>query len=163
LKGIEMAKRTTNAETILSEARIRVAGAQSAVGLAERSLEVANAALAAHSEALNALEKALVSKPRKKSVASQPALKEPADKAVSDAQCVGMVPTLNVPCTYPESNLIHDPKGGYASYHPFEAGKSVARAPRKSKQKSEAASSDQNSETQAEGVSDAVLAAGGGD
>jgi hypothetical protein len=72
---------------------------------------------------------------KKSKTASAPAQNDlPADKK-SDVECIANVPTLDVPCGERADALIHDPKGGYASYHPFEPAKSVARAPRKSKPK----------------------------
>lgn len=69
-----MSKREqTKAEVILIEARSRVAGALAAVSVAETALEVAKATLHAHRETFDALEKSLVSRPRKKSVAAAPA------------------------------------------------------------------------------------------
>jgi hypothetical protein len=83
--------------------------------------------------------------------ASPPAQKEAvAAKKVSDALCVAQVPTLDVPCGEREDALIHDPKGGYASYHPFEAAKPVARATRKSRQKKEEPGSTPSSEIETE-------------
>lgn len=69
-----------------------------------------------------------------------------AETATTHALCVANVPTLNVPCASSELNAIHDPKGGYAGYHPFEAPKVVARAQRKLRQKKEEPGSIPNSE-----------------
>jgi hypothetical protein len=99
-------------------------------------------------------------KAAKKAAGSPVERKEEANKKDSGALCVANVPTLDVPCGEPESALIHDIAGGYASYHEFEGPKLVARAPRKSKQKPEAALSDQSSEI--ETVS-AISASSGGD
>jgi|SRR6185369_11187088 len=76
----------------------------------------------------------------------------------SDSLCVAQVPNLDVPCGEREDALIHDPKGGYASYHPFEPSKPVVRATRKSKQKSEAT----NSTPSTEGATESVLVASSG-
>src|SRR6185369_5831870 len=54
----------------------------------------------------------------------------------SDALCVAQVPNLDVPCGEREDALIHDPKGGYASYHPFEPSKPVVRGKKNSKSNS---------------------------
>lgn len=43
-------------------------------------------------------------------------------------KCVAQVPNLDVPCGEPRASLIHNPNGGYASYHEFEAIKSKRAA-----------------------------------
>ena len=97
--------------------------------------------------------------PRKSSTKkASAAQKEPTpEKKSSDARCVANVPTLNVPCGELEDSAIHDPKGGYTSYHPFEPAKSVARAGRKSSRKGSGTSSEAT--TASEG--DAAIAVGG--
>lgn len=128
--------RTTNADRILNESAMRLEAARLREALAQSQLNTAKAVLEAIQQAHTALENALTPKPRKKAEKSAPAQKDlTADKKVSDALCAAQVPTLDVPCGEPKDALIHDPKGGYASYHEFEGPKSVARAPRKSKPK----------------------------
>lgn len=147
-----MGKPTTKSESILLEAHNRISGAQAAVSLAERALEVARASLDAHREAFNALEKALVSKPRKKSIASTP-MQTPLPTEETGPMC-------NI-CHHGEDYMDH--LGPSPNRHDFEPPKSVARAQRKSKQKVEATSSDQSSETMTEDAGVVALAASGGD
>lgn len=158
-----MANRVTKAEQILRELAQK---AKAVVDAATVDLDIARATYIAYYEALARLQKARETAPQKrtkKAATVTPAQKEPtADKVVSDARCVAKVPTLDVPCGEREDSLIHDPKGGYASYHPFEPLKPVARVRRKSKQKSEPTSSDQSSRTVTESVGSAALAASGG-
>jgi hypothetical protein len=157
-----MGKRVSRTETILSDARERIATALHKVQGIESDLAQASATLRAHQETYEALKKALTPTPRKKpekAAASAPAQKDPpADKKTSDALCAANVPTLNVPCGEREDRPIHDPNGGYAGYHPFERSKPV-RAGRKSKQKSEAS----NSTNIEAGTESALAASGAGD
>ena len=147
-----MARRNKKYEQILDEAKKRLMWAQQRVADVEGQLAIANAHLNAHQRNYHDLEKALTPLPRTastKKAASAPAQKEPASgmargikqsiergqEAASNALCVAMVPTLDVPCGEREDSLIHDEKSGYLSYHPFEPSKPVVRAGRKSKQK----------------------------
>lgn len=66
------------------------------------------------------------------------------------AICFAQVPGLDVLCGEPEDALIHDPKGGYSSYHPFAASAPVAA--KRSSRKSSVAASTANSETEKETV-----------
>jgi hypothetical protein len=93
----------------------------------------------------------------KKSSASPLAQKEPT--ATPGTLCAFIYPDKSA-CNCAEGNPIHQPEGGYAGYHPFT--KSVARAPRKSKPKSEETSSIPSLETSSEDVGNAALAASGG-
>jgi hypothetical protein len=138
-----MAKKITRYEQILTAARERVDAAKAGlanchkqVAAATAEMDIAAAELRGHVAAYEALEKALTPKPRKKSEKAEkgaPALKEvPADKKVSDALCVAQVPNIDVPCGEREDALIHDPNGGYASYHPFETA-TASRKPRRKK------------------------------
>jgi hypothetical protein len=157
-----MAKEITKYKQILSEARERVEEAGSRVEALEKDLAVAEAVFQSLHKGYLALERSLTPKPRKKQERSAPAQKDPppADKPASDALCVAQVPGIDVLCGEPEDALIHDPNGGYASYHVFEPPKSsVVRAQRKSRQKKEEPGSDQNSEI----VKDAALSVGAGD
>lgn len=170
-----MAKRITKADQILSEARERVVAANAVVDARRMAaaelnaaVEVAAAALRAHVAAYEALKAALTPKPRKKSEKADkgaPAQKElpKPDKKTSGALCVANVPILNVPCGDPEDHLIHSSSGGYAGYHPFEAPKPVARAPRKSRQKPEEQSVTQNLEIVKDAATSAARAASEGD
>lgn len=63
-------------------------------------------------------------------------------------------------CAHAASSLIHDPKGGYAAYHPFESAPS---AKKRSSTKGVAISSIPSSATQTDGVGDAARAVSGGD
>lgn len=59
--------------------------------------------------------------------------------------CTAMVPGLDVPCGEPEDALIHDPQGGYTSFHPFVAAAPVAE--KKTRRKAAAGNSGASSET----------------
>jgi hypothetical protein len=87
----------------------------------------------------------------KKPERSAPAQKDlPVGKTPSDALCVAQVPTLDVPCGEPKDALIHDPKGGYASYHEFEGPKPVKAAGKRSSRKRSEEPSTPPSETEKE-------------
>lgn len=77
-----MPKPQTRAELILSEARQRVETARARVRSVQEDLSAAKAVLEAHSDAYQALEKALTPKPRRRSTpAAQASLPETKTKA----------------------------------------------------------------------------------
>jgi hypothetical protein len=122
--------------------------------LAQSQLNTAKAVAEAAQQAHDALTRELTPTPRKKAEkpsASPPAQKEPTpDKAAKCGIC-GQVADAS------------DHDRTYINSHDFEPPKSVARAPRKSKQKSENASSIPSSETPLEDVTNAAHAASAGD
>jgi hypothetical protein len=132
--------------------------------LAQSQLNTAKAVLEAVQAAHDALTSELTVQPRKKTEkpsASVPVPKEPtADKEVTGGECAKEVGEHT--CRLPRENALHH-DSVYKDFHKFEPPKSVARAPRKSKQKSEAALSVLSSETGSEGAGVAALAASGGD
>lgn len=69
------------------------------------------------------------------SAGQKPSRKPAAPKADASntAPCAAQVPGLDVPCGEPEDALIHDPKGGYTSYHPFVTP--AQSVPKRSRQK----------------------------
>lgn len=81
----------------------------------------------------------------------------PSGNTNSDVLCIAQVPNLDVPCGEREDALIHDPKGGYASSHPFVPPAQTAG--KRSRQKSVAASSEAS--TEAEKVSATAVGATG--
>ena len=102
--------------------------------------------------------KAQAAAPRKASTKKQASAPAPlpVDKK---PRCNFAAPDEDI-CDRFEDNLIHDPNGGYVGYHPFEPSKSVARAPRKSRQKSESTPSIQSTEGE---TVNAMSASSGGD
>lgn len=64
-----------------------------------------------------------------KSTASTETKTEGASSA--GVKCIAKLPGLDVECGELADALIHDPKGGYASYHEFEAPKSKKAAAQK--------------------------------
>lgn len=163
-EGDEMSKLTANEELILSELRARLAVAEQEERDAATELRLASAIVAVHRANLEAAEKLLIPKERKKpenAPASPPALKEPAtDKEETGGECAKKVG--DHVCRLPRENALHHDTV-YQYFHDFESPKSVARATRKSKQKSEGTSSDQSSGTVTESAGVAALAASGGD
>ena len=104
-------------------------------------------------------------KQTRKKRSGSPAQKRGLPSVESSATCFAQVPGLDVLCGEPEDRLIHDPKGGYASYHPF-----VAVAPpaaKKSSRKNGSAKDKQlptqSSEIPLAVVGDVAQAASGGD
>ena len=147
-----MSKRETKAERILNDARERVLQAENEVAETRAKFVLAGAALKAHRENYDSLVEALTPTPRKASTkkqASAPAQKEttPFD---TDAKC-GI-------CGHTADHSDHD--RNYIKSHDFEGPKSVARAPRKSKQKSESTPSIQSTEGETE---NALSASNAGD
>lgn len=66
--------------------------------------------------------------------------------------CTATVPGLDVVCGETADKLIHDPQGGYAGYHPFEASAPAQPAEKKSRRKAATANSTPNSVTNSEGA-----------
>ena len=123
-----MAKRITKYEHVLMEARTRVLTARNQVHVAESVLSQATAALRAHQDAYDALEKALTPTPRKASTKKSASAKAPQDPpADKNAKC-GI-------CGNPFNHADHD--RAYIKSHDFEPSKPVVRATRKLKQKPE--------------------------
>jgi hypothetical protein len=120
--------------------------------LAQSQLNTAKAVLEAVQAAHDALTRELSADSRtatKKPSASPLAQKEPtADKEAKCGTCGNV-----------KDHPDHD--RGYIKSHDFEPPKSVARAPRKSKQKPDATPSIPSSETSSEDVGNAALAASG--
>jgi hypothetical protein len=147
-------RKNTKADRILNNSAMRLEAAIMRERLAQSQLNTAKAVLEAVQTAHDALTRELSADSRtatKKPSASPQAQKEPtADK---EAKC-GI-------CGNVKEHSDHD--RSYIKSHDFEPPKSVARVPRKSKQKSEAAISIQNLEIVPGSVSDAALAASGGD
>lgn len=141
--------RTTNADRILSEARERLNAARLDVDIAADKLNLANAAMKAHLEAYNALEKALTPKPRKKAEPKASAPKQAEPKAQKDPKC-GI-------CYEVADHENHDTR--YLSSHPFDAPKSAQRAGRRSSRKGAAEKSTASSEIEKE----TALGVGAGD
>lgn len=81
-------------------------------------------------------------------------------KAETDVPCAAHVPGLDIPCGERADSLIHDPQGGYASYHPFSLVAPIAtpKSSRRSRSTKASESSTPNSETSSEGA----LAVGAG-
>jgi len=132
-----MSEKETQRDRILNEARRRVERAEADVRNKGAALRAAEAVLEAHLDSYASLEAALAPKSRKastkKPTATQGAKEPTADKK-SDVPCVAMVPTLDIPCGEREDALIHDPKGGYASYHEFDPGKPARKKREKKEQ-----------------------------
>jgi hypothetical protein len=121
-------KRETKAFRILNQARERMEIARQNVESAEGQLGIANAALNAHTMAYYALEKELAPTPRK--TAKKPAASTPTTKE----QPTGKDLICGV-CGNDQDYQDHFQPS--PNYHEFDPPKSVARAPRKSKPKSE--------------------------
>jgi hypothetical protein len=133
-----MSKRQTKADRILNQALERMEIARTNVETAEIQIGIARASYNAHQMAYYALKKELEPTPRKKreKPASGPVvLKEQAKtEAVVSGLCSHELEE-GTTCLATPDNPIHFPE--YACSHPFEPSKLVARAPRKSKQKSD--------------------------
>jgi len=157
-------KRQTKADRILNQARERLEIARQNVETAESQLGIAQAAFNAHQMAYNALEKELAPTPRKaaKKAAGSPVAQKEQVKTgdVPPGLCSHTFGSGSV-CLATASNAIHDPEFEYAGHHPFVPSKPVARASRKSRQKSEAALSDQSSGTVTDSAGVAANAASG--
>jgi hypothetical protein len=149
-----MAKRTTNADLIMGAARARLAVAEQEERDAAAELRLASAIVEVNRANLDAAEKLLTPKARKradKPTVSAPALNEPS--VDTEAKCSI--------CGNAKDHADHDRT--YVKSHDFELPKSVARASRKSKNNKEGASSTQTLETEAKSAGSAALAASGGD
>ena len=146
----QMSRKNTKADRILNDSAMRLEAARLRVQTACAQLNSANLVFEAVQEAHNALEKELAPTPRrssKKPVASPVASKEQAkDEKIAPGLC-SHVFEGGKHCLAAPSNAIHDPEFEYAGHHEFEGPKLVARAPRKSRVRSETRSSDQNSGT----------------
>lgn len=151
-------KRQTKADRILNQSTERInetmrliADAEQELSKAESKVNYLYAALNAHKIDHAALEKELAPTPRKaakKAAGGVAAQKEaPSDKEPMCGLC-GNAP------------IFQDHFKPSPNFHEFEGPKLVARAPRKSKAKSEAALSDQSSEIKTE---TAISASSGGD
>jgi hypothetical protein len=146
-------RKNTKADRILNNSAMRLEAAIMRERLAQSQLNTAKAVLEAVQAAHDALTKELGAEPRAatKKPSASPAQKEPtADKEAKCGTCGNV-----------KDHPDHD--RSYIKSHDFEPPKSVTRVPRKSKQKSEAAISIQNLEIVPGSVSDAALAASGGD
>jgi hypothetical protein len=154
-------KRQTKADRILNQALERMEIARTNVETAEIQIAIARASYDAHQMAYYALKKELEPTPRKKreKPASGPvALKGQAKtEAVLSGSCSRVLED-GTTCLAAPDNPIHFPE--FAGNHSFERPKSVARAPRKSKQKPESAPSTQSIEGETE---NALVASSGGD
>jgi hypothetical protein len=154
-------KRQTKADRILNQALERMEAAQLKVEDAQSQLNLARATCNAYQMTYYALKKELEPTPRKKRekpAASPVALKEQAKtEAVVSGLCSHELEG-GTTCLAAPDKPIHFPE--YAGNHPFERPKSVARAPRKSRQKPESAPSTQSTEGETE---NALVASSGGD
>lgn len=146
-EGDEMNKLTVNEDLILSELGTRLAVAEQVERDAAAELRLASAIVAVHRANLEAAEKLLTPKQRKgaeEAPVSSAAPKEPTGG--KELKC-GI-------CYHVKDHPDHDRT--YLKSHDFEPPKSVARAPRKSKPKSEATSSTQSLDV----VTDVAIGAG---
>lgn len=153
-------KRQTKADRILNQALERMEAAQLKVEDAQSQLNSVRAAFNAYQMTYYALKKELEPTPRKKReklAASPVALKEQAKTEATPSGSCSHVLEDGTTCLAAPDNPIHFPE--FAGTHPFERPKSVARAPRKSKQKSGAAGSTQSIED--ETVNALVVSSGG--
>ena len=104
--------------------------------------------------------KAQASAPRKASTKKQAS----APAQLPDQEAIGGLCSYRLTggntCLATADNALHDKSMGYAGYHPFVPSTSVARAPRKSKPKSESTPSIQSIEGEME---NAMSASSGGD
>lgn len=149
-----MAKGPSKATVILNEAGQRVQTAKNQVLEAEGVLAQAAAALRAHLEAYEALEKALTPKPRKKAATAPPAQAKP--PTVKKEKEAAKVEGGNGVDLEPENfgsrcgvcgngEQYQDHFQPSPNYHPFDSP--AKNAGKKSKQKAAAASSTASTET----------------
>jgi hypothetical protein len=146
-----MSKRETKAERILNDSAMRLEAALIRLRTAQAVVSQRQAIAEALEEAHKALEKELAPTPRK--TAKKPAASPQAQKE----QSLSKDPICGV-CGNPQDFQDHFHPS--PNYHDFEGPKPVARAPRKSRQKSEPAPSGQSSET---GTDAAMVASNVGD
>jgi|SRR5215213_6431732 len=155
-----MSKREqTQADQVLSEARARLAVAEQEERDAATELRLASAIVAVHRANLEAAEKLLTPKPRKKAgepAASAPARKEPtADKDLKEGLCSKPVSEGGATCKLPYDNALHH-DSVYKDFHKFEPPKSVARAARKSRTSSASTKASESSIANSEMAPDAI-------
>lgn len=159
-----MSRKSTKADRILNDSAMRLEAARLEEQTALSKYNLAKGIRMALEGAHIALEKELAPTPRKtskKPAGSPVALKEQAkDEKVAPGLCAHVFEG-GKPCLASPGNAIHDPEFEYAGHHEFEGPKPVARAPRKSRQKSETTTSDQNSGTVTDDAGSVAAAASG--
>lgn len=132
-----MSRRNTKADRILNNSAMRLEAARIREQLAQSQLNTAKAILEAAQEAHSELARELTPTPRKA------ATKKPATAATAPKEPTADKDLKCGTCGNVKDHADHD--RGYIKSHDFEPPKSVARAPRKSRQKIEGASSTQSS------------------
>ena len=139
-----MSRRNTKADRILNDSAMRLEAAVLRENLAQSQLNTARALREYAEDAHRALVSELAPTPRKtgkKPAAGPVAPKEQANpEKVAPGLC-SHVFEGGKPCLAAPSNAIHDPEFEYAGHHSFKPSNFVARAPRKSRVKSEATNS----------------------
>ncbi len=108
--------RQTNADKILSEARARLAAAEKEERDAETELRLATAAVLAHQANVDALEKALAPKPRKKAEPKPVTTTKEAEKKIPKCGiCYEIKDHSNHDMTYSSSHEFDWPKSAKKS------------------------------------------------